>query len=108
MLPAGCRSSPRVGICPAVRVQPSFISSSFMLFSFYGQHAVNACGFVHCFPPLLPLPSPILPPPLPPPSLMDQHIVTFLAVKNNIKVIFIFAKAPSRLRGAFPKPDYCW
>lgn len=34
--------------------------------------------------------------------------MTVLAVKNNIKVIFIFVKALPCLQGSFSKPDYCW
>lgn len=61
-------------------------------------------GFVHCRPP----PSPPLPhlPPLHP--RMNLHVVTFLAVKDNTKVIFIFVKALSCFRASFPKAGYCW
>lgn len=68
-----------------------------MLFAFYGEQTVNPVRFY------------ALPPPVAHPSpqpRMDQHIVTFLAVKKNSKVIFIFVKEPSRLRAAFPKAKF--
>lgn len=63
-------------------------------------------GFVRYHPSPSPSPSPSLTHlhPLPP---YGPPFVTFLTVKDNIKVIFIFVKALSCLGESFPKPDYC-
>lgn len=99
---AGARTagqSPRVGVC--LSPKPPVTSCYFI---FYGSQTVKIMGVCALPPPSFPSPYPSRSPP----PLMDPHVVTFLAVKDNIKVIFISVKAPSCLRAAFPKAGRCW